>query len=180
MHLLRHMSQHNHLHNPPACSCPNTYSTTSPITSTCTTHLQPLALATTLPPMTTEAAAQARGLLLNYHLLGIMGHHKHLLQPKPPPALALTHAPSTSKAPAQARGWPLPSHLLNHLAPHKHLHKPRASSCPITSAGKYHNTTTSTSHLSFHSHSHPHKTATSKAPSQARGLLLPYHLSTQH
>ena len=39
LHLLRHMSQHNHLHNPPACSCPKSCRAARCVPSTCTGHL---------------------------------------------------------------------------------------------------------------------------------------------
>ena len=167
---------HKQLHNPEAGPWPHSSSTTSPITSTCTTHLQPLALATTLPPMTTQAAAQARGLLLNYHLLGSMGHHKHLLQPKPPPALALSHAPTTSQAPAQATGLLLPYHICTEIPQHKHLHKPPLLSFPLTSSANSHLKSTFASQGPASALPPHHSALTSQAPAQIRALLLPHFL----
>ena len=60
-----------------SCSGPTTYSCTSDITNTCTGQGLAPALTATELALTSQAAAQATCLLPHYHLLAIMGPHKH-------------------------------------------------------------------------------------------------------
>ncbi|XP_075346020.1 uncharacterized protein LOC142403691 [Mycteria americana] len=67
--LLSRQGQHKQLQKPDACSCPVTCLGSGDITSTYTSQVHVPAQPPTQPPMTSQAAAQARGPFITYRLL---------------------------------------------------------------------------------------------------------------
>ncbi|XP_075346030.1 uncharacterized protein LOC142403701 [Mycteria americana] len=70
--LLSRQGQHKQLQKPDACSCPVTCLGSGDITSTYTSQVHVPAQPPTQPPMTSQAAAQARGPFITYHLLSCL------------------------------------------------------------------------------------------------------------
>ena len=129
-HLLNHLGQHKHLHKPPLLSFPLTSSQNTHLKTTFASQRPASAQPPQHSALTSQAPAQARALLLPYHLLTHQGHHKHLHNPPPSscpncytantdltstctsqlrtPAPSPTAPPLTTYAPAQTRDCLLP------------------------------------------------------------------------
>lgn len=167
------MWHHKHLHKPGVHSYPINYSATSDITSTHTSQGPAPGLTLNQPPVTSQSSC-TRGLLLTYHLLEMMRHHKHLHKQRacsstktfsgtydlkmPVQARCMLlpyHLPHvTSQAHEQAKCLLLPYHLLSHLWHCKQMQKPGDCFCPIITQA--------------------HKK--SQAPAEASCILLPNSL----
>ena len=106
--LLRHLGPQKHLYKPAACSCPITHSSTYDMASISPRQGPAPALSPTQVPMTSQAPAQPRGLLLPYYLLRHMWQHNYLHKLGACSCTITTQAHLTSKEPSQASCMLLP------------------------------------------------------------------------
>ena len=171
---ISHHFHHKHMNNPSASFYPITYSSTQDLTSTCTSHGPPPALAH-LHGNTTTQAPPHKPPLLSFPLTSSQNIHLKSTFASQGPASALPpqHSALTSQAPAQARALLLPYHLLTHQRHHKHLHNPPPSSCPNCYTANTDLTSTCTSQLRTPALSPTAPPLTTYAAAQTRDCLLP-------